>query len=112
MDKILLVLFLIFLSSCGRSDIENCADDKFSSYTSEPSIVYPNCYKYLPGGELTTQMIFDESFGRVKFSKKFYKCARDEQENEKEHFISQSLRKKISNQLYETYYIRCKSIYE
>ena len=112
MNKILPIILVVVLSGCGNSAEENCADDKYKNFRSEPHLSYPACKKYLPGGRLTNEMIFEESLGRIKFSKEFYKCARAEQNKERIDFVNQSFRKKISNQLYETYYLRCKSIYE
>ena len=111
-NKLLPILLVVVLSGCGGSQIESCADDKYKAFSTEPHLSYSACLKHLPGGKLTTQMIFDEGFGRIKFSEKFYECARVEQRKERDSFIGQSLRKKISNQLYETYYLRCKTIYQ
>ena len=112
MNKTIAIIFITILSGCGSTNIENCADDKFSGFESKPHFSYPACKKFLPGGRLTTEMIFDEINDNVKFSKAFYQCARIEHNKARIDFINQPLRKKLSNQLYETYYLRCKSIYE
>lgn len=112
MNKFIIPIFVIILSGCGSYQIENCADDKFSGFKSEPHFSYPACKKFLPGGKLTPEMIFDEINDNIKFSKEFYKCIRLEAKKDRAKFINQSLRKKLSNQLYEQYYLQCKSIYE
>ena len=112
MNKIFPVILIGILSGCGSTQIEDCADDKYKEFKSKPRLSYSACNKFLPGGRLTDKMLFDEINGRVKFSNEFYQCARIEHNKARIDFINQPLRKKLSNQLYETYYLRCKSIYE
>lgn len=112
MKKKFQILSVCLLVGCSGTQIENCADDKYRNFSSKPSLHYDACKKYLPEGKLTNKLIFDESFGRIKFSDDFYKCARNEEVKDNNEFTKQSLRSKMNNQLYESYYLRCKSIYE
>jgi len=114
MKKIILIVSICFLTGCGGSQIENCADDKYISYSNSEdlSLSYDACERFVPGGKITNKMFFDEINGRIKFSNEFYKCAYTERKESANRFINQSLRNKVSNPLYENYYLRCKTIYE
>lgn len=114
MQKFLAILPICFLIGCSGSQIENCADDKYISYSNSEdlSLSYDACERFVPGGKITNKMFFDEINGRIKFSNEFYKCAYTERKESANRFINQSLRSKVSNPLYENYYLRCKTIYE
>lgn len=114
MKKIILILSICILTGCSGSQIESCADDKYKSYanSADLSMSYGACERLVPGGKITNKMFFDEINGRIKFSNEFYKCALTERKDAAIRFINQSLRTKVSNQLYENYYLRCKTIYE
>lgn len=114
MKKVLLIVAVCLLTSCSGSQIENCADDKYITYSNSAdlSMSYGACESFVPGGKITNKMFFDEINGRIKFSDEFYKCAYIERKESANRFINQSLRDKVSNQLYENYYLRCKTIYE
>jgi len=114
MKKIILILSICILTGCSGSQIESCADDKYKSYANSEdlSLSYRACERFAPGGKITLKMFFDEINGRIKFSDELYKCALTERKEAANRFINQSLRTKVSNQLYENYYLRCKTIYE